>query len=63
MPQENASMAVNCKKQHFDNMLEQFVNYYVFRLWVTVNDKVYNDGFYLIGRFVVLMQLNDSAQG
>ena len=27
-------------KQHFDNMLEQFVNYHVFRLGVTVDDKV-----------------------
>ena len=38
MPQENASMEV--KKQHFDNMLEQFVNYHVFHLGVTVDDQV-----------------------
>ena len=28
------------KKQHFDNMLEQFVNYHVFHLGITVDDKV-----------------------
>ena len=38
MPQENASMEV--KKQHVHNMLEQFVNYHVFHLGVTVDDKV-----------------------
>ena len=38
MPQENAGMEV--KKQHFDNMLEQFVNYHVFHLGVTIDNKV-----------------------
>ena len=38
MPQENASMEV--KKQHLNNILEQFVNYHVFHLGVTVDDKV-----------------------
>ena len=59
MPQENASMEV--KKQHFDNMLEQFVNYHVFHLGVTVDDKVQNYGLCLIELFTVFMQLNDSV--
>lgn len=59
MPQQNARMEV--KKQHFDNMLEQFVNYHVFHLGVNVNDKVQNYGLCLIELFVVLIQLNDTV--
>lgn len=59
MPEQNASIEV--KKQHFDKVLEQFVNYYVFHLGVTVDDKVQNYGLCLIELFVVLMQLNDTV--
>ena len=58
MPEQNATLEE--KKQHFDKVLGQFVNYHVFHLGVTVDDKVQNYGLSLIELFVILMQLNDT---
>ena len=38
----------------------KFVDYHVFHLGVTVDDKVQNYGLSLIELFIVLMQLNDT---
>ena len=40
--------------------LRKFVDYHVFHLGVTVDDKVQNYGLSLIELFIVLMQLNDT---
>ena len=59
MPPQNSSM--DFKRQHFDNKFEHFVNYHVFHVGVTAEDKVQNYGLCLIELFVVLMQLNDAV--
>ena len=51
---------MEAKKEHFDKVLGKFVDYHVFRLGVTVDDKVQNYGLSLIELFIVLMQLNDT---
>ena len=38
MPEQNASL--EAKNEHFDKVLGKFVDYHVFHLGVTVNDKV-----------------------
>ena len=38
LPKQNASM--EAKNEHFDKVLGKFVDYHVFHLGVTVNDKV-----------------------
>ena len=38
LPEQNASLEV--KNEHFDKVLGKFVDYHVFHLGVTVNDKV-----------------------
>ena len=38
LPKQNAS--VEAKNEHFDKVLGKFVDYHVFHLGVTVNDKV-----------------------
>ena len=38
LPEQNAS--VEAKNEHFDKVLGKFVDYHVFHLGVTVNDKV-----------------------
>lgn len=58
LPERNASM--QGKKEHFDKVFGKFVDYYVFHLGVTVDDKVQNYGLSLIELFVLLMQLNDT---
>ena len=58
MPEQNASL--EAKKEHFDKVLGKFVDYHVFHLGVTVDDKVQNYGLSLIELFIVLMQLNDT---
>ena len=58
MPEQNASL--EAKNEHFDKVLEKFVDYHVFHLGVTVDDKVQNYGLSLIELFIVLMQLNDT---
>ena len=58
MPEQNASL--EAKNEHFDKVLGKFVDYHVFHLGVTVNDKVQNYGLSLIELFIVLMQLNDT---
>ena len=55
--EQNASL--EAKNEHFDKVLEKFVDYHVFHLGVTVNDKGQNYGLSLIELFIVLMQLND----
>ena len=40
LPEQNAS--VEAKKEHFDKVLEKFVDYHVFHLGVTADDKVQN---------------------
>ena len=57
-PEQNASL--EAKKEHFDKVLGKFVDYHVFHLGVTVDDKVQNYGLSLIELFIVLMQLNDT---
>ena len=59
LPEQNASM--EAKNEHFDKVLGKFVNYHVFHLGVTIDDKVQNYGLSLIELFVVLMQLNDTV--
>ena len=59
MPPQNSSM--DFKRQHFDNKFESFVNYHMFHVGVTAEDKVQNYGLCLIELFVVLMQLNDAV--
>lgn len=46
MPDNNASM--EAKKQHFDKVLGQFVNYHIFHLGVTVDDTRYRIMAYLL---------------
>ena len=58
MPEQNASL--EAKNEHFEKVLEKFVDYHVFHLGVTVDDKVQNYGLSLIELFIVLMQLNDT---
>ena len=58
LPEQNASL--EAKKEHFDKVLGKFVDYHVFQLGVTVDDKVQNYGLSLIELFIVLMQLNDT---
>ena len=58
LPKQNAS--VEAKNEHFDKVLGKFVDYHVFHLGVTVDDKVQNYGLSLIELFIVLMQLNDT---
>ena len=58
LPEQNASL--EAKKEHFDKVLGKFVDYHVFHLGVTVDDKVQNYGLSLIELFIVLMQLNDT---
>ena len=38
LPEQNASL--EAKNEHFDKVLGKFVDYHVFHLGVTVNDKV-----------------------
>ena len=38
LPKQNASL--EAKNEHFDKVLGKFVDYHVFHLGVTVNDKV-----------------------
>ena len=59
IPPQNSSMDFN--RQHFDNKSEHFVNYHVFHVGVTAEDKVQNYGLCLIELFVVLMRLNDAV--
>ena len=59
LPEQNASM--EAKKEHFDKVLGKFVNYHVFHLGVTIDDKVQNYGLSLIELFVVLMQFKDTV--
>ena len=58
MPEQNASLET--KKEHFEKVLGEFVDYHVFHLGVTVDDKVQYYGLSLIELFIVLMQLNDT---
>ena len=58
LPEQNVSL--EAKKEHFDKVLGKFVDYHVFQLGVTVDDKVQNYGLSLIELFIVLMQLNDT---
>ena len=57
LPEQNASL--EAKNEHFDKVLGKFVDYHVFHLGVTVDEKVQNYGLSLIELFIVLMQLNE----
>ncbi|KAJ7323101.1 hypothetical protein OS493_032673 [Desmophyllum pertusum] len=59
MPENNATMEE--KKQHFDNVIGQFVDYHVFHSGVSDDDKVMNYGLCLIELFVIPMQVNDTV--